>query len=47
MRREIIRLDSGWEPDTGACASPLISAETSEMGECGAIYDVPVGIRRI
>lgn len=46
MIRGVISLESGWSVATGACANFLIPPLRTDMGGCGALYDVKVAIRR-
>lgn len=46
VHQELVSLESGWSQKSGGCASNLIRPRTTEMGDCAALYDVRVGIRK-
>lgn len=47
MRHDVISLESGWDLESGGCANILVRPGTTEMGDCAAIYDTSVGIKKV
>lgn len=47
IRNDTVSIESGWELDSNACVNKLIPGYRSDMGECAALSDVKVGLRKI
>ncbi len=46
IRPGVIQVESGWDISSGACVNSLLPPHKTEMGDCGALYDVRADIKK-
>ncbi len=46
IRPGVLQVESGWDIDSGGCVNCLLPPQKTEMGDCGALYDVRADIRK-
>ncbi len=46
IRPGVIQVESGWNVGSGGCVNSLLQTQKTEMGDCGALYDVKADIQK-